>query len=367
MKKTFCLWMLLTSISVNLCAQSKDKTFEVPDYIIFNRKFTINLDNKNTLVIRLSDINDLKQLSNLDSLVQVFLRDIGPLKDSLTDELSAKRIDYVTDVQNRKKIRLLQYPAKGSGFLVDRGGLAALRTIQDTIHLIGILPNPPKRADNTSSKHPRYYHFSFYLNDWSEIRNYLNGELNAKTRTLQENITGKWENVRGSGSHRLQADNSITATHPRGHAAGYSFLAGYITVNAQNCKQYFVPSFSVGLRATLTNKERSFKWVPGVLWEPYFFFSKDGQGKLKTYRNDFVTLIYAQGGTKDHDPRKEFAYSAHFSFSYLVHRSGNYFDRNTFRLGGGQVQFLKTTIEPAMYFNNFFKGVSPSIKISQSF
>src|SRR5687768_16515040 len=162
MKKTLFFLMLL-SIMGPLCAQLDDKTFEVPDYIIFNRKFTINLDNKNKLMIRLSDINDLQQLSNIDSLVQVFLKDIWPLKDSLTNELSAKRIDYVTDAQNRKKIRLLQYPATGSSFLVDRGGLAALRTLQDTIHLIGILPNPPKRADNTSSKHPRYYHFSFYL------------------------------------------------------------------------------------------------------------------------------------------------------------------------------------------------------------
>ena len=121
------------------------------------------------------------------------------------------------------------------------------------------------------------------------------------------------------------------------------------------------------MRATLTNKGRSFKWVPGVLWEPHFFFSRDAQNKLKTHRNDFITLVYAQGGTKDRDPRKDFAYSAHFSFGYLVHRSGNYFDKNTFRLGGGHVQFVKTSIEPCIYFNNFFKGVSPAIRISQSF
>ena len=365
MKKTFCWWMLVTSISVNLCAQSGDKTFEVPDHIIFNRKFTINLDNKNQLVIRLSDINDLQQLSNLDSLVQVFLRDMGPLKDSLTDELSAKRIDYVSDAQYRKKIRLVQYPVAGSSFLVDRGGLAALRTVQDTIHLIGILPNPPKPADNTSRKNPRYYHFSFYLNDWSEIRNYLNGELNAKLKTLQTGINEKW--IKTWGSRHMKADKSITATQPRGHAAGYSYLSGYLSVNAQNYKNYFVPSFSVGLQATLTNKERSFKWVPGVLWEPHFFFSKDVHNDLKMYRNDFLSLMYAQGGTKDHDPRKEFSFSTHFSFGYLVHHSGNFFDKNTFRLGAGKVQLLKTTIEPGMYFNHFFKGVSPTIKISQSF
>jgi len=367
MKRTFCLLMFLAGISVNLCAQSGDKAFEVPDYIIFNRKFSINLDNKNKLEIRLSDISDLDRLANLDSLLEVFLRDLAPLKDSLTDELSAKRIDYVGDAQNRKKIRLLQYSVKGSSFLVDHNGLASLRTTQDTINIIGILVNPPKPVDKTNPKHPRYYYLSFYLNDWTEINNYMNGELNTKIQSLQTNINGKWPLIKGSGSHYLQNDNSISANRPRGHAAPDDFLSGYITINAQNYKNLFVPSFSIGVRATITNKDRSFKWVPALLWEPHFFFSKDAQGVLQTYRNDFITLMYAQGGTKDHDPRKEFSFSTHFSFGYLAHSSGEYFEENSFRLGAGEVQILKTIIEPAIYFHDFFKGVTPSIKISQSF
>lgn len=367
MKKTVCLLMLFISISVTLYAQTSDKTFEVPDYIIFNRKFTINLDNRNKLVIRLSDISDLQRLSDLDSLMKVFLNDMEPLKDSLTGDLTAKRIDYVIDAQNRKKIRLLQYPVKGETFIADKNGLAALRIAQDTINIIGILLNPPKPSDKTSFKNPRYYHFSFYLNNWNEIQNYLHGELNVKIKTLQTSLNSKWTVVRGSGIFRLKEDNAITANRPRGNAAEGSFLSGYVTVNAQNYKQYFVPSFSVGLRATLTNRERSFKWQPGLLWEPHFLFSRDAQGKLRTYRNDFLTLTYAQGGTKDHDPRKEFAFSAHFSFGYLVNRNGDFFDNRSFRLGGGQVQLLKTTIEPCMYFSDFFRKVTPAIRISQSF
>jgi len=359
--------MLLVGIAVNLCAQSANKAFEVPDYIIFNRKFTIDLGNKNKLVMMLSDINDLERLANLDSLLEIFLKDITPLKDSLADDLSAKRIDYVIDIQNRKKILLLQYPVKGSSFLVDNNGLASLKTVQDTIDIIGIVPSPPKPADKTNPKRPRYYNFIFYLNDWNEIKNYMNGELNTKIKTLQRNLNGKWPLVKGSGNHYLKNDKTITAGAPRGRATASSFVSGYITVNAQNYKNYFVPSFSLGLRATLTNKDRSFKWQPGVLWEPHFLFSKDAQGVLKTYRNDFVTLIYAQGGTKDHDPRKEFSFSAHFSFGYLVHGSGGYFDDNSFRLGAGQVQILKTTIEPCIYFHDFFKGVTPAIRICQSF
>ena len=47
MKKTICVLMLLTSITGSLCAQStnkSDKAFEVPENIIFNRRFMIDLE-----------------------------------------------------------------------------------------------------------------------------------------------------------------------------------------------------------------------------------------------------------------------------------------------------------------------------------
>jgi hypothetical protein len=119
--------------------------------------------------------------------------------------------------------------------------------------------------------------------------------------------------------------------------------------------------------ATITNRDKTFKWEPGLLWEPYFFFGKDSQNKLHTYRNDFLTLVYGQGGITDHDPRKDFSFSAVFSIGYLIHREGEYIDKNTFHLGAGKIKMFKTTIEPAMYFNNFFRGVTPGIRISQRF
>ena len=44
MKKTINVLMLFTSITGNLCAQTgnkSDKTFEVPENIVFNRRFIL--------------------------------------------------------------------------------------------------------------------------------------------------------------------------------------------------------------------------------------------------------------------------------------------------------------------------------------
>ncbi|MEP6615807.1 MAG: hypothetical protein ABJA57_04480 [Ginsengibacter sp.] len=368
MRKTISLLMLLTSIAAELCAQStKDKFFEVPENIVFNRHFKVDLENKNMVQINLSDISDLESLP-IDSLLQMFARDITPLKDSIADPLTAKRIDYIVDVQGRKKIRLQQFPPRGASYLINKGELASLRTEQDTINIIGIILNPLKAKQKISTTNPRYYRLSFLLNDINELPG-LTDMLKRKIETIRNNVNGKWPTLLGGGDHYLQKDKTITAGRPRGYTAAGTgdFITGIVFINVQNYKQYFVPSFSLGLRLTLTNRDRNFKWEPGLLWEPHYLFAKDSLNNLNTYRNDFLTIIYAQGGTRDHDPRKDFSFSAQFSLGYLIERRGEFFDKNTFRLGLGKIQVAKTVIEPSMYFSNFFRRITPGIRISQTF
>ncbi|MDQ2718594.1 MAG: hypothetical protein M3Z26_02350 [Bacteroidota bacterium] len=372
MKKTISLLMLFTSITAALCAQStnkSDKAFEIPQNIIINRRFYIDLDKGNKLQIELTDITDMEKVANIDSLLQVFIKDITPLKDSISDPLTSKRIDYVTDAQGRKKIRFQQFSPKGATFLINKGEFASLRTEQDTINIIGIITNPPKPSQKISLTHPRYYHFTFFLNKMSEITDYMDGLLTQKIRTIQNDVSDKWPLILGTGSHYLKKDKTISADKPKGLTTSGTgdFLTGFATVNIQNYKNYFVPSFSVGAKLTFSNRDRTFKWEPGLFWEPHFLFAKDNQGKLRTYRNDFLTFTYGQGGTTDHDPQKEFSFSAVFSLGYLIRREGDFIDKNTFRFGAGKLKLLKTTIEPSLYFNNFLKGITPGIRISQSF
>ncbi len=372
MKKAISVLMLLISILPNLCAQTKnksDKAFEVPENIIINRRFYINLEKGNKLEIELTDITDLQKIANIDSLLQIFIDDITPLKDSISDPLTSKRIDYVTDAQRRKKIRLQQFQPKGATFLVTNSELTSLRTEQDTINIIGIIANPPKPSQKISLTHPRYYHLTFYLNNINELKSYMHGTLTEKIATIQNNVNTRWPLILGGSSHYLSKDRSISADKPKGftNVGTGDFLEAMITVNVQNYKNYFVPSFSLGAMFVFTNRDRTFKWEPGLFWEPHFLFAKDLQGKLRTYRNDFLTFTYGQGGTTDYDPQKDFSFSAVFSLGYLIHKEGDFIDKNTFRLGAGKLKLLKTTIEPSMYFDNFFKGVTPGIRISQRF
>ncbi|MEP7320022.1 MAG: hypothetical protein ABI921_14800, partial [Panacibacter sp.] len=221
MKKTISVLMLLTSITANLCAQSNrsDKSFEVPDNIIMNRRFYINLDKGNKLEIELTDISDLSKIANIDSLLQVFSQDIAQLKDSLADPLTSKRIDYVIDAQGRKKLRFQQFQSKGASFLLNKGDLASLRTEQDTINIIGVVTNPPKAEQKISLRNPRYYHLTFFLNNIDELPGLMHGTLKEKIATIQNSVNDKWSLILGTGSHYLKKDSTISGDRPKGFTA----------------------------------------------------------------------------------------------------------------------------------------------------
>jgi hypothetical protein len=176
----------------------------------------IDLGKGNKMMMELSDISDLDRLANMDSLLAIFLQDIASLKDSLADPLTAKRIDYVTDGQGRKKIRFQQLQPKGTSYLINKRELASLRTEQDTINIIGILVNPRKPEQKISLTNPRYYRIVFYMNDMGELTSVMNGMLNEKIITIQHNVNERWPTVLGTGSHYLRKDPTITADKPKG-------------------------------------------------------------------------------------------------------------------------------------------------------
>ena len=370
--KVSIVWLvLLLSTTGTLFAQDKtDRTFSVPANTVFLRKYSVNLEKGNKLQLELSDITDLQRIYNVDSVLEIFAKDLELLKDSINDPVTSKRIDYIMDTMGNRKIRFKQYAPKSSSFIVQQNELASLKIEQDTIIIIGMIPHPPKAHEQTSHKFARYYRITLYLNDISDLHTYMDNRITIKLKGLLDNQkAAKWYGgTTGWGNYKLKSDPSITADL-RGGKAGSpkDFLAFSGNVAVQNYKKYFVPSFGIGAFLVVSNRERTFRREVGLVWEPMFTFTGDSVKSTKTNMSQFLTLVLSQGGVKDNDPRKETSFITTLSISYLISRKGEVFEENTFRLGMGKLKLLKTTIEPCMYFNNFFKGVTPGLRIVQSF
>ena len=372
MKQTFVWLMLVLSITGDLFAQEKsDQVFSVPGDFIFRRKFNMDLEKGNKLRMEIGDINDLSRIYNVDSILEIFVKDLGLLGDSLQNPLTSKRIEYMLGEDGINKIRFIQHQGRSSSFVVKQSELASLRIDQDTVIIIGTIPNPPAPHEKISLNLPRYYRISLFLNSIDELKGLMDGRITIKMKGLLENHgSAKWYGgTTGWGNYKLKTDPSITADRPRGVAgAPKDFLTFSGNVAVQNYKKYFVPSFGVGASLILSNRERTFRREIGLVWEPMFTFSTDSSSKsLKTYMSHFLTLVLSQGMVKEHDPRKETSFLTTLSISYLISNRGDMFVDNTLRLGMGKLKLAKTTIEPCLYFNDFFQGVTPSLRIVQSF
>jgi hypothetical protein len=362
MKKTICLLMLICSITGVVCAQEKkaltneDKTFELPANKI-TRRFWIELDKGNKMQVELRNIKDLEHFANVDSLIRMFLQDLSPLKDSLSDELSYKRIDYVIDAAKAKKIRIYKGRSSSNSYLIQQGEVAALKLEQDTIHFLG----------SVNSDHP--YRLSFFVNNWNELGAYADGRLNDKLHTLAGKYNTNW--MRGEdGKMHLTKDYLISAKQTGGYLSTQGDqLELNAAVSIQNYKNYFVPGFTLGGAVIMSSifRNTAARHEFGVYWEPNFFFGRNSDGKLTTYRNDFLTVVYGRRLIREsgQEPKVQMA----FSLSYLIHREGDYIEKNSFRLGAGRMSLFegKTKLEPVLYFNDFFKKVTPGIRLIQYF
>jgi hypothetical protein len=370
MKHAILFVMLVVSIAGQTFAQNgstnTEKTFE-PGPGFAHRKFMIDIGKGNKIQIELTEVEDLGYILNIDSLIEVFVADIKPFKDSLEDELTSKKIDYRIDSSNNKKIRIQQFAPAGFSYTIKDGEPAALKLEQDTVNFTGTVNFVAKYTLRKAFNDVRYYRLSFFINDVNDIGNLIGTGLNEKMKTLREGYSTRWDYT--SPNHvKLRRDPTITANHPQGFAAGDDFLEFRVSVNAQNYKSYFVPSVSLSAGIVISS-HGFYKREFDLTWEPHFFFSKDDKGSLKTFRNDFLSLTWAQGPIKDNDAHKESPFTSIVSFGYLVHRSGDFFTKNTMRFGAGRLSLFegKTKIEPVIYFNNFFKGVTPGLRWIQSF
>lgn len=371
MKKMMVLMMLATGISGTIMAQKKatadDKTFGVPEGSFYYR-FRIDLGKGNSMQLELGEMEDIQYFKNTDSLLSVFFSDMLLFKDSLSDELAVKRIDYVIDRAGRKRVRIQSYRPGGSAFLIRQGEVSALRSVQDTINIIGIVNGAANHSILRSVSDFRYYRISFFINQLNDLEDYRGPELGEKIAAIPSPRRSRWKRDENGDWHIVKGDAAVSSKNPGGMIAGAGdYVESIVSIGVQNYKTYFVPSFVLGISAAFNNGRTKHAFT--AAWEPQFLFAKNASGSTQTYRNDFVTLSYAQRPVRFNTRTGLLHIDSDISLGWLIRRSGDFYEKNTFRLGLDQFSLRggKIKLEPCLYFNDLFKHVTPGIKMSVMF
>jgi hypothetical protein len=369
MLKTIVLLGLWLSIIGIAHAQTKEKPAVSPDDQLFElspgttaARFWVDLGKGNLLRLELSRRDDLARFENIDSLLLTFLADMKAFSDSLGDPLTGKRIDYLMDTTGVKKMRIRQTRLTGNTYLLEGGEPALLRVQQDTIFIL--LPAPAAGKPGNKAAESVYDRLGLFLNRYDDLPNYITAGLNAKLRSMETNrkIYMDWVRERGKDRALLKADHSISSDiRPESRR----LLSLRYSISFQNYKNYFNPSFNLG---TTIGTGHNDKWNSfSADWEPTFIFSPDARGRLQTYRNDFLVIGYANTRPKQPTPSGVgFLVDIDFSLGYLIGRQGNYFEKHTFRICAGNIKLAsgKIRIQPCMYFNDLFRGVTPGLRIT---
>ncbi len=115
-----------SKITENIFNSVKPKTL--------HNNFDFLLPNGNKMTLEFTDVNQLIELVNVDSLVEKVWQDLQPLRDSLTKPLVNRRVDYNASPAGAQ-IRITEYPQSGSTYQYIKDELVQTKVEQDTLRI----------------------------------------------------------------------------------------------------------------------------------------------------------------------------------------------------------------------------------------
>jgi len=302
----------------------------------------------------------LKGLLPTAQLIEAVKATYARFKDSLRDPLTVKKIQYLV-FNGKIKTLVSQKPATEEKLYYTADGQTSMVKPQmDSITIA--------RVDSTAN----YYRpavLIFTLNSISDFSQVANSALiDQFIDSIEAAIPAKvashapWKYFM-YGNYTLNNQNSFSGNLNSTLNVQRSLTIGF-SADIQNIKNHFVPSASIGISMFNYFKKQPNSYNGfGLYWTPYFFFDKDQNGKTKTYRNDFLFATYTTI-TDRKDIGNKLDIFLPISLGYLIHRKGDFLEKNTFGFNAFGVKYGNATLKPFIYFHNFIKGVTPSIQLS---
>lgn len=394
MKKNLLFTLLLFIAALQVTAQRKqvpynppisnktDMVFAKNPWGMFRHKIRLIAQNKSIIEIRLQNMDHLQAIRNIDSILAAAWKILQPLKDSFPNDASNRSADMNISPGADAKMRVVTYPPRGSNFVQTKDGLAILKIEQDTLHITGAVQQERPMASLTHTgvtmMNPTGrntftvnipWTITVLINNLSELPT-LTGTLN----THMESIVAEYASLTGYNRKNQYYNNINLQYEP---FSAFSGKDKFIVYTPYKASKYY---FNVQVQSGVQNVQSGFAVSAGVgfgfsniifaragnayflMWEPYFFFDKNGAGKMVVQRNDFITFQY-KNRFKRVDKDVDINLANNFSIAYLVHRDGDHFNKNTFKFGLPGLEFRNMQLQPQFIFNDLFKQFYPSLKL----
>jgi hypothetical protein len=375
MKKFFVVTMLAAvSMKGNLYAQNgwnnnigrskTDQVFDLGRMSSLRHHFVIRLKNNNSVIVQVANKEEFEKLLNLDSIILVVSKNLVPFKDSLQDEMVQKKIDYVSEAGDLVKLRIRQYPPNGTSYVIEPGGPALLKIEQDTLNITSF---QLKENLGPGAGYVPYY-ISFLINDINKLESLADGTLNKVMEELKEQWDGldswspKKNNTNNLYAYFNTSDTKLNRPVGNLTTAKKWWITPYVQASLQNINNILTTSVGVGVDLT-KRIATNIKYRYQLIWEPYFFFDREPENKFRMRRNDFITFQFGSRQTTYFPGGAKVDFNQNFSVGYLVHREGNYFSDNTFKIGLPGASYKFVTLYPEFIFHDLFKSFQPGLKL----
>ncbi len=383
MKKLLFIFLLAAGTASDLSAQYNNPNYYFDTYTtaaeaLFNNpkpgKAKVNFNFFGSgfrIKLELISIKQMEYLPNLDSILSTAKSAIIHLADSLKDDATDRKVDVFLNKKGAIQLRITNHTDRASIFAIQQEELVEMKTEQDTLRVKFMVftgrQNSYKNQVVYRDTAPAF--ISVFINDLSKLEQLSSDIMQRCLSLLQKDVTNEFVAKSSSlayytASYNLSTQKRFSPSKPKW--IQYGRLRKELVPNIYGSLQFvrgsLSPSMAAGLRfsmpRTTTRTNRFY-----LMWEPYFFFSKNAQTKTITDRNDFVTFRFL---IVDEKERKSggFEFINNFSLGYLVNKRGEWFEKNTFKVGLPGVRSGWLQLEPELYFNNFVKNFSPTLKLT---
>ena len=369
--------MLLSIATQQIIAQSKSEKPIIKPVILSQESrykfFYTEIQNKVSLKFEFKDERQIEYVTiNFDSIMQVIKNDIKYLADSIKyDGIPRKIIYWVNAKHNRIQIESHTEP-ENTFYIVKDKELQILKQVKDTLQIrINAGEFIFEKNHNTSASLNLPFNIYLISNNLLEIQNLKNGLIDTCFNDMKQHLFNKMPKTKDRfdryfGFHKMKQkefenlfNNCNWSILKKGKKKTFdaAFAFGF-----QNTNATWLSSFNLGARlisTSLYNDETH--WNLG--FDNYFHFYNDANNHFNRDTYSFLTLRLFQ---KDREQQKKngFQFIPGYSFGYLINRGGNLFEKNTMKMSFPFVSSGLLHIEPEIFFNDFFKNTTLSLKLS---